>query len=85
MNRSRSQVRQPKTSSGPQPIPIIKWEADGFAVAMGSALPGGTTRDCALKSPAVIRGRPPGTTICPGLSLASRNRPSRPEGRIGRK
>jgi hypothetical protein len=79
MKCSRSQIKPKKAGPGSQRIPIKRWEEVDFTVPMGSALPGGGRRDCALKLPAVIRGRPPGTRVC--SCHVARIRPSRPQGR----
>ena len=79
MNCSRSQVSPKKAGPESQRIPIKRWEDVDFTVPMGSAVPGGRIRDCALKPPAVIRGRPPGKPVC--SCLAGRIRPPRPKGK----
>lgn len=64
MNCSHSKVRQKKGGPKSQRIPIRRWQNMSFIVPMGNALPGGKSRVCALQSPSVIRGRPPGMASC---------------------
>src|ERR1035437_10617560 len=75
MNCSHARVSQKKGGPRWQRIPIQRWKDVDFIVPMVSALPGGRIRDCALKPPAVIRERPPGTRVC--SCLAGRIRPAR--------
>ena len=73
MKGTRSQVSPKKAGTRSQRILIKRWEEVDFTVPMGSDLPGGRIRDCALKLPAVIREQPPGMRIC-----ARRVGPTRP-------
>lgn len=67
MNGSRSPLKRKKSSPKARRIPIRQWQKLSFIVPIESSLPGGRSRVCALPSPAVIRGRPPGLADCPCL------------------